>query len=51
VGDGEIHWFIASSTGANGSSALAEVAAWVAETSTAQTIDGVRLSDLSGAAG
>ena len=54
VADGDIHWFIASSTGANGSSgsnASAEIASWVEQNFTAQTVDGVTLYDLSSAAG
>jgi 4-amino-4-deoxy-L-arabinose transferase-like glycosyltransferase len=52
VADGEVHWFIGGSVGMGsdgGSSASAEIAAWVAESYTAQTVDGVTLYDLSGA--
>jgi 4-amino-4-deoxy-L-arabinose transferase-like glycosyltransferase len=54
VADGQIHWFIGGSLGMGsdgGSSASAEIAAWVADNYTAQTVDGVTLYDLSGAAG
>jgi 4-amino-4-deoxy-L-arabinose transferase-like glycosyltransferase len=54
VADGEVHWFIGGGLGMGsdgGSSASAEIAAWVAENFTAQTVDGVTLYDLSGAAG
>jgi len=54
VADGDIHWFIASSTGANGSSgsnASSEIASWVEQNFTAQTVDGTTLYDLSSAAG
>ncbi|GAA4739834.1 hypothetical protein GCM10023328_21140 [Modestobacter marinus] len=54
VADGEVHWFIGGGTGMSsdsGSSASAEIAAWVADNYTAQTIDGVTMYDLSGAAG
>jgi 4-amino-4-deoxy-L-arabinose transferase-like glycosyltransferase len=52
VADGEVHWFIGGSVGMGsdgGSSASAEIVAWVAESYTAQTVDGVTLYDLSGA--
>jgi len=52
VADGQVHWFIGGSLGMTqngGSSASAEIAAWVAENFTAQTIDGVTLYDLGGA--
>ncbi len=52
VADGEVHWFIGGSLGMasdGGSSASAEIAAWVAQSFTAQTVDGVTLYDLSGA--
>ncbi|MFQ1000456.1 ArnT family glycosyltransferase [Modestobacter sp. SSW1-42] len=50
VADGQVHWFIggAGMASDSGSSASADIAAWVAETYTAQTIDGVTLYDLSG---
>jgi 4-amino-4-deoxy-L-arabinose transferase-like glycosyltransferase len=54
VADGQVHWFIGSGLGMSsdgGSSASAEIAAWVTDTFTAQTIDGVTLYDLSGGAG
>ncbi|GAB3191604.1 glycosyltransferase family 39 protein [Geodermatophilus arenarius] len=50
VADGEIHWFIGGGTGMvsdGGSSASAEIAAWVAENYTARTVDGVTVYDLS----
>jgi len=50
VADGEVHWFISGGTGANGasgSSASSDIASWVAENFTAQTVDGVTLYDLS----
>ncbi|MGY1699291.1 ArnT family glycosyltransferase [Geodermatophilus sp. SYSU D00766] len=50
VADDEIHWFVGGGTGMagdGGSSASAEIAAWVAENFTAQTIDGVTVYDLS----
>ena len=51
---GKIHWFIASGlrggTSNGGSDASAEIAAWVEEHFTAQTVGGVTLYDLSGAA-
>jgi hypothetical protein len=52
VADGEIHYFIAGGgfgggrTG--GSSSSSDIAAWVADNFTAQTVDGVTLYDLSG---
>ena len=55
VADGEIHYFIAGGGfgggrggQSGGSSSSSEIAAWVAETFTAQTVDGVTLYDLSG---
>ncbi|MGY5885086.1 glycosyltransferase family 39 protein [Modestobacter lacusdianchii] len=53
VADGQVHWFIGGGMGMSsdsGSNAAAEIAAWVAENFTAQTIDGVTMYDLSGAA-
>ncbi|WP_025617791.1 glycosyltransferase family 39 protein [Salinispora cortesiana] len=50
VADGRIHWFIGGGgfRGANGgSSASSEIAAWVAETFEARTVDGVTIYDLS----
>jgi len=49
VAGGKIHYFIGGTTGrANGgSSASSEIAAWVAENFTAQTVDSVTLYDLS----
>jgi len=56
VADGEVHWFIGGGTGMGGgggmgqmggSSASSEIAGWVEETFTAQTVDGVTLYDLS----
>ncbi len=50
VTDGEIHWFIGGGgfRGANGgSSASSEIAAWVAETFEARTVDGITIYDLS----
>nr|WP_018219922.1 glycosyltransferase family 39 protein [Salinispora pacifica] len=47
---GEIHWFIGGGgfRGANGgSSASSEIAAWVAETFEARTVDGITIYDLS----
>ncbi|WP_222195968.1 glycosyltransferase family 39 protein [Modestobacter italicus] len=52
VAAGQVHWFIGGGTGMSsdsGSNASAEIAAWVAENHTAQTIDGVTMYDLSGA--
>jgi 4-amino-4-deoxy-L-arabinose transferase-like glycosyltransferase len=57
VADGKIHYFIAGGGagggfGGNqmgGSSAGSEIAAWVAENFTAQTVDGVTIYDLTGA--
>ncbi|GHE07070.1 ArnT family glycosyltransferase [Klenkia taihuensis] len=50
VADGEIHWFIAGGgaggTGGSGSSTSSEIAAWVEETFTSTTVDGVTLYDL-----
>jgi hypothetical protein len=54
VADGQVHWFIGGGMGMasdGGSSASAEIAAWVQENFTAQTIDGVTMYDLSGATG
>ncbi|PRY51089.1 4-amino-4-deoxy-L-arabinose transferase-like glycosyltransferase [Geodermatophilus tzadiensis] len=54
VADGEIHWFVGHGMGMagdGGSSASAEIAAWVAENFTAQRIDGVTVYDLSRPAG
>ncbi|MEB0003153.1 glycosyltransferase family 39 protein [Cryobacterium sp. 10S3] len=52
VAAGKIHYFISGTTGqANGgSSASSEIAAWVAENFTAQTVDSVTLYDLSAGA-
>lgn len=49
VADGKIHYFVGGGGfGANGgSSASQEIAAWVEESFTAQTVDGVTLYDLS----
>lgn len=50
VAAGEIHWFIGGGgfRGANGgSSASSEIAAWVAETFEARTVDGITIYDLS----
>jgi hypothetical protein len=54
VAEGKIHYFIGSGgfgggpggTQSGGSSASSEIAAWVAETFTAQTVDGVTIYDL-----
>jgi 4-amino-4-deoxy-L-arabinose transferase-like glycosyltransferase len=49
VADGQIHWFIGGGTGMgsdSGSNSSAEIAAWVADTFQAQTVDGVTLYDL-----
>ncbi|CCH86650.1 Glycosyl transferase [Modestobacter italicus] len=54
VADGAVHWFIGGGLGMSsdgGSSASAEIAAWVQQNYTAQTVDGVTLYDLSGGAG
>jgi 4-amino-4-deoxy-L-arabinose transferase-like glycosyltransferase len=51
VADGEVHWFIGGGGGgmrAGGSGSSAQIAAWVAETFEATTVDGVTLYDLSG---
>ncbi|MCU1474898.1 MAG: glycosyl transferase, partial [Amnibacterium sp.] len=54
VASGGIHWFIASGmrggTSNGGSNASAQISTWVAEHFTAQTVGGVTLYDLSGAA-
>ncbi|HEY0950619.1 MAG TPA: glycosyl transferase, partial [Nocardioides sp.] len=50
VADGEIHWFIGGSgfgQSMGGSNASSEIAAWVEESFTATTVDGVTLYDLS----
>ncbi|WP_410818495.1 ArnT family glycosyltransferase [Micromonospora sp. 050-3] len=49
VRDGKIHYFVGGGgfRANGGSSASQEIAAWVAETFTAQTVDGVTLYDLS----
>ncbi|RLP87240.1 glycosyl transferase, partial [Micromonospora sp. CV4] len=49
VVDGEIHYFVGGGgfRANGGSSAAQEIAAWVAETFTAQTVDGVTVYDLS----
>ncbi|SDC55861.1 4-amino-4-deoxy-L-arabinose transferase [Geodermatophilus telluris] len=50
VADGRVHWFVGGGLGMagdGGSSASAEIVAWVAEHYTAQTIDGVTVYDLS----
>ncbi|MGO4595248.1 ArnT family glycosyltransferase [Leifsonia sp. 2TAF2] len=49
VADGRIHYFIAGGVGGQangGSSASSAIAAWVADTFTAQTVDGVTVYDL-----
>jgi 4-amino-4-deoxy-L-arabinose transferase-like glycosyltransferase len=49
VADGAIHWFIGGGMGMasdGGSRASAEIAAWVADTFTARTVDGVTMYDL-----
>jgi hypothetical protein len=54
VESGQIHWFIGGGMGMGsdgGSSAASEIAAWVADTCTAQTVDGVTLYDLTQPAG
>jgi hypothetical protein len=46
---GQIHWFIGGGMGMGsdgGSSAASEIAAWVADTFAARTVDGVTLYDL-----
>jgi 4-amino-4-deoxy-L-arabinose transferase-like glycosyltransferase len=52
VADGEIHYFVAGGGfgggQSGGSSTSTEISTWVAETFTAQTVDGVTLYDLSG---
>ncbi|WP_433528696.1 glycosyltransferase family 39 protein [Micromonospora sp. CA-263727] len=50
VAEGKIHWFVGGGgfRGTNGgSSASSEIAAWVAENFTAQTVDGTTVYDLS----
>ncbi|WP_422739970.1 ArnT family glycosyltransferase [Micromonospora sp. WMMD729] len=49
VADGKIHYFVGGGgfRANGGSSASQEIAAWVAETFTAQTVDGVTVYDLS----
>ncbi|WP_328417146.1 glycosyltransferase family 39 protein [Micromonospora sp. NBC_00389] len=49
VADGEIHYFVGDGgfRANGGSSASQEIAAWVTETFTAQTVDGVTVYDLS----
>jgi 4-amino-4-deoxy-L-arabinose transferase-like glycosyltransferase len=54
VESGQIHWFIGGGMGMGsdgGSNAASQIAAWVAENFTAQTVDGVTLYDLSQPAG
>ena len=49
VADGQVHWFIGGGGfgGQNGgSSTTSEISAWVAETFTARTVDGVTVYDL-----
>ena len=49
VSEGRIHYFIAGGVGGQangGSSSSSEIAAWVADTFTAQTVDGVTVYDL-----
>ena len=48
VAEGRIHWFIGGEgmRGAGGSNAAREIAAWVADTFTATTVDGVTVYDL-----
>ncbi len=49
VSEGRIHYFIAGGVGGRangGSSASSQIAAWVADTFTAQTVDGVTVYDL-----
>lgn len=53
VANGEIHWFIGGSgfgQSMGGSDASSEIAAWVEESFTATTVDGVTLYDLSAGA-
>jgi len=53
VADGKIHWFIGGgSLGSQngGSSVASDIAAWVADNFTAQTVDGTTMYDLSGGA-
>ncbi|SFP85239.1 4-amino-4-deoxy-L-arabinose transferase [Geodermatophilus dictyosporus] len=53
VADGEIRWFIGGDTGMagdGGSTASAEITAWVAENFPARTVDGVTVHDLGEAA-
>jgi len=49
VADGQVHWFIASGTGAGpgGSGGSSEIATWVEANFTATTVDGTTLHDLS----
>ncbi|MFI5837755.1 glycosyltransferase family 39 protein [Micromonospora sp. NPDC051300] len=49
VADGRIHWFLGGGgfRANGGSSASAEISAWVAENFTARTVDGVSVYDLS----
>jgi len=49
VADGQVHWFIASGTGAGpgGGGGSSEIAAWVEASFTATTVDGTTLYDLS----
>ncbi|HQR26741.1 MAG TPA: glycosyl transferase, partial [Nocardioides sp.] len=56
VAAGRIHYFIGGGSGGpggqmGGASSSSEIAEWVAATFTAQTVDGVTVYDLSGAAG
>ena len=54
VADGKIHWFVggagsdARGSDTGGSDAAAEIAGWVQQNFTAQTVDGVTLYDLTG---
>ncbi|MFT4124417.1 MAG: glycosyltransferase family 39 protein, partial [Microbacteriaceae bacterium] len=52
VADGEIHYYIAGSVGASngGSDVASQIAEWVEDNFTAQTIDGVTVYDLSSGA-
>jgi 4-amino-4-deoxy-L-arabinose transferase-like glycosyltransferase len=52
VADGEVHYYIGGSVGSSngGSDAASEIASWVADTFTAQTVDGVTVYDLSSGA-
>ncbi len=50
VADGEVHWFVAGSGGGPGGDGSDAITTWVAESFTAQTVDGTTVYDLSAGA-